>query len=44
MVSPNNQHYFFNKKPATIEEISIQLQFQSKENILETLIYLLDPG
>ena len=33
-----------NKKPATIEEISIQLQFQSKENILENLIYLLDSG
>ncbi|WP_262149022.1 RecQ family ATP-dependent DNA helicase [Chryseobacterium foetidum] len=32
------------KKPATIEEISIQLQFQSKENILENLIFLLDSG
>ncbi len=33
-----------NKKAATIEEISIQLQFQSKENILENLIFLLDSG
>ncbi|WP_144282656.1 RecQ family ATP-dependent DNA helicase [Chryseobacterium echinoideorum] len=33
-----------NKKPSTIEEISVQLQFQSKENILEHLIYLLDAG
>ncbi|WP_435523167.1 RecQ family zinc-binding domain-containing protein [Chryseobacterium indoltheticum] len=33
-----------NKKPATIEEISIQLQFHSKENILENLIFLLDSG
>ncbi len=32
------------KKPSTIEEISIQLQFHSKENILEHLIYLLDSG
>jgi len=33
-----------NKKPATIEEISVQLQFQTKENILENLIFLLDSG
>ncbi|MBD8084004.1 RecQ family ATP-dependent DNA helicase [Chryseobacterium caseinilyticum] len=32
------------KKSATIEEISVQLQFQTKENILENLIFLLDSG
>ncbi|WP_312902542.1 RecQ family ATP-dependent DNA helicase [Chryseobacterium taichungense] len=32
------------KKPCTIEELSIQLNYQSKENILENLIYLLDSG
>jgi ATP-dependent DNA helicase RecQ len=32
------------KKPSTIEEISVQLQFQSKDKILENLIYLLDSG
>lgn len=32
------------KKPCTIEEISIQLNYHPKENILETLIYLLDSG
>lgn len=32
------------KKPSTIEELSIQLNYQSKENILENLIYLLDSG
>ncbi|MCW3168508.1 RecQ family ATP-dependent DNA helicase [Chryseobacterium sp. 09-1422] len=30
------------KKPATIEELSIQLNFHSKEDILENLIFLLD--
>ncbi|WP_042722266.1 ATP-dependent DNA helicase RecQ [Flavobacterium sp. B17] len=33
-----------NKKPSTIEELSLQLNYQSKENILENLIYLLDSG
>jgi len=32
------------KKASTIEEISVQLQFQAKEKILEHLIYLLDSG
>lgn len=32
------------EKPCTIEEISIQLNYHPKENILETLIYLLDSG
>lgn len=32
------------KKPATIEELSIQLSYHSKNNILENLIYLLDSG
>jgi ATP-dependent DNA helicase RecQ len=32
------------KKPATIEELSIQLSYHSKENILENLIFLLDSG
>lgn len=32
------------KKACTIEEISIQLNYYPKENILETLIYLLDSG
>ena len=32
------------KKPSTIEELSIQLSYHSKENILENLIYLLDSG
>lgn len=32
------------KKPSTIEELSIQLSYHPKENILETLIYLLDSG
>jgi ATP-dependent DNA helicase RecQ len=32
------------KKPSTIEELSLQLNYQSKENILENLIYLLDSG
>lgn len=32
------------KKPSTIEELSIQLSYHSKENILENLIYLLDLG
>jgi len=32
------------KKPSTIEEISIQLNYHPKENILENLIYLLDSG
>ncbi|SMP31307.1 RecQ family ATP-dependent DNA helicase [Chryseobacterium profundimaris] len=32
------------KQPCTIEEISIQLNYHPKENILETLIYLLDSG
>ncbi len=32
------------KSPATIEELSIQLNFHSKENILENLIFLLDSG
>ncbi|WP_374459921.1 ATP-dependent DNA helicase RecQ [Chryseobacterium taeanense] len=32
------------KKPSTIEELSIQLNYHSKENILENLIYLLDSG
>lgn len=30
------------KKPSTIEEISVQLSYHSKENILENLIFLLD--
>ncbi|MDH6250861.1 ATP-dependent DNA helicase RecQ [Chryseobacterium sp. H1D6B] len=32
------------QKPSTIEELSIQLNFHRKENILENLIYLLDAG
>ncbi|GAB0155500.1 ATP-dependent DNA helicase RecQ [Chryseobacterium sp. Alg-005] len=32
------------KKPATIEELSIQLSYHPKENILENLIFLLDSG
>lgn len=32
------------KNPSTIEELSIQLNYHSKENILENLIYLLDSG
>jgi ATP-dependent DNA helicase RecQ len=32
------------KKSATIEELSIQLSYHSKENILENLIFLLDSG
>ncbi|EJL73876.1 RecQ family ATP-dependent DNA helicase [Chryseobacterium populi] len=32
------------KKPATIEELSVQLSYQSKESILENLIFLLDSG
>lgn len=32
------------KKPCTIEELSVQLQFHKKENILENLIHLLDSG
>ena len=32
------------KKAATIEELSIQLSYHSKENILENLIFLLDSG
>lgn len=32
------------KNPATIEELSIQLSYHSKENILENLIFLLDSG
>jgi ATP-dependent DNA helicase RecQ len=32
------------KKPSTIEELSIQLSYHPKENILENLIYLLDSG
>ena len=32
------------KKPATIEELSIQLTYHPKDNILENLIYLLDSG
>jgi len=32
------------KRPATIEELSIQLSYHSKENILENLIFLLDSG
>jgi ATP-dependent DNA helicase RecQ len=32
------------KKPSTIEELSIQLNYHSKENILENLIFLLDSG
>ncbi|SIQ19254.1 ATP-dependent DNA helicase RecQ [Chryseobacterium sp. RU37D] len=32
------------QKPATIEELSIQLSYHSKENILENLIFLLDSG
>lgn len=32
------------KKSATIEELSIQLGYHSKENILENLIFLLDSG
>lgn len=31
-------------KPSTIEELSIQLNYHSKENILENLIFLLDSG
>ncbi|CAA7194981.1 RecQ family ATP-dependent DNA helicase [Chryseobacterium potabilaquae] len=31
-------------KPSTIEELSIQLNYYSKENILEHLIFLLDSG
>lgn len=32
------------KKPSTIEELSVQLIYHSKNNILENLIYLLDSG
>ncbi|KMQ61296.1 ATP-dependent DNA helicase RecQ [Chryseobacterium sp. FH2] len=32
------------KKPATVEELSIQLTYHPKDNILENLIYLLDSG
>ncbi|WP_370900003.1 RecQ family ATP-dependent DNA helicase [Chryseobacterium gossypii] len=32
------------KKPSTIEELSVQLSYHSKENILENLIFLLDSG
>lgn len=32
------------KKSSTIEEISVQLSYHSKENILENLIFLLDSG
>ena len=32
------------KKPATIEELSIQLTYHPKDNLLENLIYLLDSG
>jgi ATP-dependent DNA helicase RecQ len=32
------------KKPATIEELSVQLTYHPKDNILENLIYLLDSG
>ncbi|ASK30524.1 recombinase RecQ [Chryseobacterium sp. T16E-39] len=32
------------QKPSTIEELSIQLSYHSKENILENLIFLLDSG
>jgi ATP-dependent DNA helicase RecQ len=32
------------KRPSTIEELSIQLSYHSKENILENLIFLLDSG
>ena len=32
------------KNPATIEELSIQLNFHAKEDILENLIFLLDSG
>lgn len=32
------------EKPATIEELSVQLSYHPKENILENLIYLLDSG
>lgn len=32
------------KNPATIEELSVQLSYHPKENILENLIFLLDSG
>ncbi|UWX60596.1 RecQ family ATP-dependent DNA helicase [Chryseobacterium oranimense] len=32
------------KKPSTIEDLSIQLNYHSKNNILENLIFLLDSG
>lgn len=32
------------KKPSTIEELSVQLNYHSKNNILENLIFLLDSG
>ncbi|WP_027379957.1 RecQ family ATP-dependent DNA helicase [Chryseobacterium daeguense] len=32
------------KKPSTIEELSVQMSYHSKENILENLIFLLDSG
>lgn len=32
------------KKPLTIEELSVQLSYHPKENILENLIFLLDSG
>ncbi|REC47954.1 RecQ family ATP-dependent DNA helicase [Chryseobacterium pennipullorum] len=32
------------KKSSTIEELSVQLSYHSKENILENLIFLLDSG
>lgn len=43
----NISHQILNllsKRPATIEELSIQLSYHSKENILENLIFLLDTG
>ncbi|MCT2407636.1 RecQ family ATP-dependent DNA helicase [Chryseobacterium antibioticum] len=32
------------KKPSTIEDLSVQLNYHSKNNILENLIFLLDAG
>ncbi|MBB6371979.1 ATP-dependent DNA helicase RecQ [Chryseobacterium shigense] len=32
------------KKPSTIEDLSVQLNYHSKNNILENLIFLLDSG
>lgn len=43
----NISHQILNllgKRPSTIEELSIQLSYHSKENILENLIFLLDTG